>query len=122
MSLPSISTPTDNLYKFIAIFGLIMLVAGVVYLFYTMSSHLDKIEKRRMEALESAAKTGVKIEVNSDFEMVSRHALIQGAFVSVIGSAMVVFGFVNWYHRVQKFLDKQLVAETEKIVREASKA
>lgn len=48
--------PTDNLYKFMSIFGLALLLYGLITPFFVLSTNLEKIEKVAVEAAELSAR------------------------------------------------------------------
>lgn len=48
--------PTDNLYKFMSIFGLALLLYGLITPFFVLNTNLDKIEKVAVEAAELSAR------------------------------------------------------------------
>ncbi len=48
--------PTDNLYKFMSIFGLALLFYGLITPFFVLNTNLEKIEKVAVEAAELSAR------------------------------------------------------------------
>ena len=51
--------PTDNLYKFMSIFGLALLLYGLSAPFFVLDNNLEKIEKVAVEAAELSARVNL---------------------------------------------------------------
>lgn len=118
--------PTDSLYKFMALAGLVVMIAVPLYTLSKMweiqpqvaelkarvdsappSAALENIEEK-LQAIEelteyrvSAARLRVRID---QFGFLI--ALSTVSFVA--GGALAVFGFYLWYVRVQQYLDRAL--------------
>jgi len=142
--LPTIpNLPTDNLYKFIALAGL--LIAFVGYGF----QHLDeerwyaqtKVMEVELDALSSSSKELVKLteeqtlpndELSKEYENFQKslfefqkkfapmnspgsQKLYQWAGIAgYVGIILSIVGFVLWYQKVQKPLDEILKIQLEK--------
>jgi hypothetical protein len=142
MTPPLPQPPTDNLYKFMAIFGLIMYLFMPVLLLL----RLDQVEREKLEVglgkealiyhtaefqsqidqLKKAGDAGVqqkfddgfkalmeeslRLRQKSDFADVSlvnaTHLLVILPFDLVIGSLLMVGGFLLWYYKLQRYQDR----------------
>jgi hypothetical protein len=113
MNLPSL--PTDNLYKFMALSGIILIISS----FYIVWDHAE-----RSQELVRELKTGLAVEntysdnQGSDLSNLKlkleelEHILNQKptymTFLligQIIGLALSIIGFGLWYLRVQKYQD-----------------
>lgn len=130
MTIPSV--PTDNLYKFLAVFGLILIVYSSYMYDQSNSDIFTKLDK--LEAKESINKLKVekdstsitvqmdKINFNAEYKGVSRQAdrFIKLYTLYVIlfflGSGLSGVGFYCWYYRVQILNDDILKDERDKII------
>ena len=129
MNIPSV--PTDNLYKFWAIFGLILIVFSSYMLEQSNSvifTKLDKLEAKesinKLKAEQDSTSVSVKIDkinFNTEYKGVSRQA---DRFIKlytlyliflILGFGLSAIGFYCWFHRTQKLNDKILEIETEKV-------
>jgi hypothetical protein len=111
-----IQPPTDNLYKFMAIFGLILWVGGMFYpLTKAYELKRDQIELEaqvaQAEKNPEQANTVVLRKNLNQIRLALKASLayfIIGGISMVIGGCLMYFGFKWWYVRVQKPLDAQL--------------
>ena len=114
--LGRIPLPTDNIYKFYALFGLILFIFGwssVIYLnkstnefgFEAVIEHaaLDAIEKRtaKQEAIKVALKRKVEIAAtNKKFFLYCISAII------ALSLYLMFYGFRQWHTKVQPVQDE----------------
>ena len=123
MSVPL--PPSDNLYKFAAVSGCILLAAGTVgslYGFRELTERDDRLSERFVAMSTEAIKQGVSLDVPNtvyrqgldgnvrSFKMVICFCVITGA----IGIGMMGVGFSAWYNRVQRYQDALLKLEVMK--------
>lgn len=129
MNIPSV--PTDNLYKFSAIFGLILIVFGSYMVFKIDTDiylELDKLAAKEsineLKAEQDSISIKVKVDkINFDSEIknmsrqVNRYPKLLVFFYMLIAIGIVssFIGFVCWYHKTQKLNDKILEIETKKV-------
>jgi soluble cytochrome b562 len=132
MNIPNL--PTDNLYKFIAIFGLIIAVFSSYMLNKTPEDILSKVDKIEAENLINKLKTqkdSTSVEMNKilidvKIKQLSREVdnfpklLYLYCFLLILGFTLKGIGFYNWYYKTQTYNDKILKNETEKILSEKS--
>lgn len=132
----SVRPPTDNLYKFIAIFGLaILLVSGWSCLqTYSLQERLDRESVGRFRLLAEAIILSVA-EADGTFTRPTEseiQRLRDEAYGNVtdridaatpltlaiagmaIGAGLTIVGFTLWYRKVQRHLDKLLLAQIAK--------
>jgi len=125
--------PTDNLYKFIAIFGLVVTVVGFVFpriLIFDLQTQIIKLQGE-VVVLQAIAhdlhpKPDGKDFVSTYVEVKAKLQVIEGlarqieslAILFAIGVGAGVFlmlnGFSFWYLRVQRYQDKILKNDAEK--------
>jgi len=117
--------PTDNIYKFYALFGLALFVTGMFAFLSAYNSHRDmtyeiyqeqeilkKIENPtneqtiRLEVLDSRSETGSS---NKEFYM----KVVAIMFVASI--CLMFYGFAAWHFKVQPLQDKLREKDLEKI-------
>jgi len=117
MNLP-MSVPTDNVYKFVAIFGLVMVIAafwGVI----TQGSQTNDIvfvsapEIAALEAAQTSTPSEkVKLEVLKkrlqvaveDKKTINNYCVV----LAVLGTLASFIGFSFWYSKIQKHQDRLL--------------
>lgn len=118
-----IPVPTDNIYKFYALFGLLLVVFSLGAVFYVVDSTNDKVfntvpELSALHELpQPSAADKVKIALlerkltiaqsNKDF--------LTGAagVLCAMGLCIATFGFVKWHRDVQSHLDKLAQVQLE---------
>lgn len=117
--------PTDNIYKFYALFGLALLLACLLAFVSVYNTHLDRAFDvyQELETLKKVAQPNqaqkVRLEVlermseilpaNKEFYMSVISATI-GLCITLIG-----FGFYQWQFKVQPLQDKLLAKQIEKV-------
>ena len=108
--------PTDNLYKFMAIIGLIIWVAGVWYP-WTKAYEVEKehitLEAEIKHAQQHPAQSNlIELEKKEKLARLLFKAILVyfsiGVFGMLVGGFLMYYGFRLWYIRVQKPLDDQL--------------
>lgn len=108
--------PTDNLYKFMAIIGLIIWVGGGWYPWtkaYEVEKELITLEAEIKHAQQYPVQSNpVELEKNGKLVRLFLKATIVyfaiGTFGMMVGGVLMYYGFRFWYIRVQKPLDDQL--------------
>jgi hypothetical protein len=120
------SPPTDNLYKFIAVAGLVLLFGAPVY----WSSYTDASHGQRLEALRALLQKAATPDPRAAEEEVERHKkayeFVQDALskydqwvkylslvAAVAGLLLAAVGFWLWYVRVQRPQDTLLQRQVE---------
>jgi hypothetical protein len=132
MTLPHL--PTDNLYKFLSIFGLVLFVFGA-YLYNTKPNEIylkiddynikneilktntkkDSVLNLRQELVNEKIKLNViEKQINRDIKRLSKE-LKKYLIISILGIIMIGFGFLKWYYKTQYYNDKILKNESENL-------
>ncbi|OCH01841.1 hypothetical protein A6D98_02990 [Aliivibrio fischeri] len=120
----SANLPTDNVYKFLAIFGLLLVFFGG----YIFNSSLNSFNEQYIKLiLEKSELEGIKT-LNDHVEMEKKvvdkkiellksnkpfHSNFSG-FLVVFGFVTMLFGFHRWFFYLQPKLNQLLELEIEK--------
>lgn len=126
-----ISVPTDNIYKFMATFGLVVIISSLTLLIYMyqytndviyknataiydidIGSRSDKDKERRVKLLESEVKIAV---TNRDIGKFGFLALF------TIGLIISMYGFNKWYAFIQPKHDEILKLQRIKLQGEVNR-
>ena len=108
--------PTDNLYKFMAIFGLILWVGGALYPWtkaYEVEKEMITLKAEIKHAQEQPIQKNV-IELEKNLKLnrlLFKVAIVYfgfGTFSFLIGVPLTYYGFKFWYIHVQIPLDEKL--------------
>jgi len=108
--------PTDNLYKFMAIIGLMLWVGGTLYPWtkaYEVEKELIALEAEIKHAQELPAQLN-SIELEKKIKLIRLSFNATKAYFAIgilsflVGGFLTYYGFRLWYIRVQKPLDEQL--------------
>lgn len=128
---PSLSVPTDNIYKFTSLFGLALIVVSIVSFVSIYTSSLDRKIRYaeiviRVEAQPQRSK--------ADDDLLALNKTLLGVTKenerlasSVIGAALCIgillsaFGAHRWHHTVQQRDDKLALLQVEKLEAEIAK-
>jgi hypothetical protein len=125
-----IPLPTDNIYKFYALFGLLLFIFGIgatiaqtkltndfMVKSYIELELLKAIEKPNpVEALRRTV-TERMIEVEKSDKEFFKWGL---AFISAVGFFLMIYGFGKWHSRIQPTQDEMLQLQLEKLRREVA--
>ena len=146
MAIPIPNFPTDNLYKFMALSGLALLLASILFIEINLSrfdelSNQIEAKQKQVTFLRDLAKTsdneaninhleeGIAIikeneilisQLNVLLNRLSKH-LWSMFFLSGLGLSTSIAGFWLWYTRLQKFQDEVLQLNLEKTKLELNK-
>ncbi|MFK7738251.1 MAG: hypothetical protein AB8B50_19665 [Pirellulaceae bacterium] len=124
-----IAPPTDNLYKFVAIGGILVCIS-CGWLFYSTANSALLLEARVINAKQAEGE--VLVEDISFYEFLTHESILKTSllecfwysliFVGLFGFLLSVAGFVLWYFMVQRHLDAKLSREAQKAKCEARTA
>lgn len=143
MEFPSL--PTDNLYKFLATFGLVLLVFSS-YMFTQTPEKLyseidslqvqdqlikikvknDSIAKKLYDSKIVFEHVKDSLEFDSSIKRLNRKVdrlpklLYLYSVLLVIGFIATIVGFIRWYFRTQKYSDEILKNEADKYLKDKS--
>jgi hypothetical protein len=126
--IPNISGPTDNIYKFIALFGLALLISSILALVYTYDKYFDRGYSDLLELEVLKARTVLSSDDN--IKMVTlqnklntdqdNKETFKNYLMSCIGGSISIalLGCYFWLRKVQPKQDKLLDLQIEKMKRE----
>ena|SRR5690554_5124056 len=124
---PKIPVPTDNIYKFCATFGLVVMVVSLTLMFlnsrtanqvifdsakeyYDLRSSEDPLIDEREKLLDRQVKLAVDNREHGKWVL---------AVIFAIGFYSSCFGFYRWYTKVQPVHDEILELQRKKLELEA---
>ncbi|WP_217520012.1 MULTISPECIES: hypothetical protein [Vibrio] len=130
----NMNLPTDNLYKFLALFGLLLTVTGC-YMFNSSYTNFNNeyissiVELAKYENIEKPTKYEVtqKKALEKIIELLKANKpfnLNVSMFVIIIGLITMFYGFCRWHNKLQPKLDELLdlqVAKAKLEVRQLEK-
>lgn len=136
--------PTDNIYKFMAITGLLLIILGITYPYKELNKNIAEIYKlnsqanlilldkkelfysKQLSEQEYNAKlrqyNEKLIKLNEDQGIFNAHknqtglSIIIGLCGVVIGFLLALLGFILWYKKLQKYLDVIIKTKSERIM------
>lgn len=122
---PSIPVPTDNLYKFAALFGLVLIVASIVSVVSTYNSAYDELVEIAssyiaLEGKSDATTKQMKQLMDKRIEVIDSNREFYVFILSipiVIGGALSVWGFQRWA-RIQPLHDELIELQVAKVRKE----
>lgn len=126
--------PTDNLHKFVSVFGLILLLSSGLLIYWASTVTAAKLQHYGFEIMkaeetiaEMVSETSLtqvnihkkRIEINSQLKnfhySIFRVQMIVASLLFFSGVHQIFFGFRNWRRKVQNYSDEYLKFEVEKI-------
>ncbi len=120
-----IPLPTDNIYKFYALFGLLLLITTVLLFLFIYSSFQERSHERYVELKIFSSLEHLSVEQEARKEVLEAKegidksdkafylkAISIFAAVSII---LIIFGFIRWHTKVQPIQDEIAKKELEKI-------
>lgn len=123
-----IPIPTDNIYKFYALFGLALIFASVLMVFVTTSNTNEEVFKRtiEMETLKAVKEPTAPEKVRAEIlQKLIDIAIADKKFINQlcggvlgIGIVAVVFGFSRWHMLVQPAQDELVRLQIRKLKEE----
>ena len=120
----NISIPYDNIFKFYAIVGLVLMVAGSIFIwqseiemnkrFYDRYEELSSYFDQALTQEERARKARLEIELANEPQ---QEILRKGVFFLIfgLGSGLLGYGLFNWRKKVQPLDDEIKKYELEKL-------
>jgi hypothetical protein len=123
--------PTDNIYKFYALFGLLLLIFGVGSILYVTKSTNDLVFEDGVELATLKANTARSVAEETRFKLLERklevalqdkNTLSTGISVIIaFGIVMMVSGFWKWHTKVQPIQDEMAKLSLEKLRQEVER-
>jgi hypothetical protein len=127
---PTVPIATDNIYKFYALFGLVVLIFSGVVFVYAYTKHYEAAYKDflTLETLRATPESTLSAEdqvrkrilerkVKIDLSNKNIYSGISGA-IGGIGILLMAVGFYHWQTKVQPKQDQLLDLQLEKLRRE----
>jgi hypothetical protein len=122
---PSIPVPTDNIYKFICLFGLAVLVGSMLGSVYYISNSNELFMKRDLELTALNAKENLSpVEIKQKAHLEQHVEAIQldrkistRLFVAcmLVSFFVAAGGFLGWFIKVQPKQDELINLQIEKM-------
>lgn len=122
-----IPLPTDNIYKFYALFGLMLLITSILGVVVISTSTNDKLYSlmKEYEAIPGTKEEKEKSDLAKVIEkrleiQVSNKKLFLRVFGAAIGFAIMLsgYGFRQWHTKIQPKQDEYFELQLEKLRRE----
>jgi hypothetical protein len=126
--LPSVPIAMDNIYKFAALFGLVVMISTIVAMLYLLKinyefgiSTIDELEllkvKENLTQAESIRKSAIEqiLELRNFGTKSFMYVL---DFFFIIGGLVCFWGFYCWFKKVQPKQDELFNLQIEKMKRE----
>ena len=125
-----IPLPTDNIFKFYALFGLVLVIFGFSAIIYLNKTTNDLIFDTvlKIEVLESSTDLSsvqetelIILERKQEIAITDKDGFVfLGAFLIGIGVVLMVIGFYHWHTKIQPLQDKILELTIKKLEQELS--
>ena len=126
--LPKVTVPTDNIYKFYALFGLVLLIFSLSSLIYTNQSRNDAIFKIiiEQETLNAVIQPNTTQQVTSavlarKLEIIKSDKwfyLISISILACIAGYLIYYGFTKWHNKIQPLQDELIELSIKKLKKE----
>ncbi|MGZ5858147.1 MAG: hypothetical protein ACXWJK_12970 [Burkholderiaceae bacterium] len=128
---PSLSIPTDNIYKFACLFGLALIISTIFAFVSTYTTSLESKIKYTatiisLEAKEqrSKAENDLLVMDKQLIEVTKTNEKFADSAIGVvfgIGFILSIYGAIRWYNNIQMRDDKLGVLQLEKLEIEIAK-
>ena len=118
-----IPLPTDNIYKFVSLFSLVLLIFSFGMIFYASSTsnavvfehwvELETLQAQEKLSVEQASRLRSlerKVELAVENKKTYTQLAAGGSMVGILG---VFLGFGYWHKRIQPLADQMAVAQLE---------
>ncbi len=116
--------PTDNIYKFFALFGLVIMVTGCVMFSSMLERYNERIysaflEASRLEQIEKPSALQEKqlevVESRYEISISDRNFYVTiSGIITGLGVILMFFGFYHWMKYIQPEVDRFLKVRLEK--------
>lgn len=126
-----IPLPTDNIYKFYALFGLLLFISSLAAYLYLHKSTNELIFEtavlvEELETREKPSAADLKrkemAEKRVSIAVEDRKAFNTClAFLAGLGSCLTILGFAAWHFKVQPLQDKLLNLQIQKVEQDLKK-
>lgn len=129
-----LSPPTDNLHKFISVFGLILLFSSAILIYWGSNNAISRMEhygsgiRNSEERLAKAKQNDDLDQVLIERNKIKTYSEIKNFHVYILNVQMIIasllffsgihqiiFGFRSWRRKVQNLSDEYLKLEVDKM-------
>lgn len=118
-----IPLPTDNIYKFAALFSLLLLISAFGTIIYASNSsnavifehwaELESLQAQEKPSVEQASRRKA-LERKIEVTLADRKTFVAfAAVMACLGTLGVVLGFGYWHKRIQPLADQMAVTQLE---------
>jgi len=117
-----IPLPTDNIYKFIALFSLVLFISGFGTLIYATNTtnaafehwvEIETLQALEKPTLEQAARLQ-SLEKKIEIAVADKDAYKTLAYIMITaGTIGVILGFGYWHRRIQPLADQMAATQLE---------
>lgn len=128
---PSLPIPTDNIYKFACLFGLVLIVAGIFAFLSSYSSALDRkvhyseaLIPLEAKAQRTKAEDAILAMNKNLIEVTKSNENVANGFITVvlvIGGSLSFYGAGKWHSEIQKRDDQLAALQLRKLEAEVKK-
>ncbi|RYY90114.1 MAG: hypothetical protein EOO15_03920 [Chitinophagaceae bacterium] len=128
---PSIPIPTDNIYKFACLFGLVLIVAGIFAFVSSYSSALDRkvhyseaLIPLEAKAQRTKAEDAILAMNKNLIEVTKSNENVANGFITVvlvIGGSLSFYGAGKWHSVIQKRDDQLASLQLRKLEAEVKR-
>lgn len=123
-----IPLPTDNIYKFYALFGLVLLISSFVLFFQTYTTFQERFferyialesltNKKKLSANDLANKEVLETKSKIDESDKSAYLGFIGIFIA-FSLFLIAYGFRKWHVKIQPQQDLVIQKQIEKLTLE----
>ena len=122
-----IPLPTDNIYKFYALFGLMLLITSIVGIVWVGTSTNEKLYSLVKE-YEAIPGTQEEKEKNDLAKVIEQLMVVQAeskksstiglTVMAVIAALLMLYGFDRWHTKIQPKQDEYFELQLQKLRRE----
>lgn len=126
--LPKVTVPTDNIYKFYSLFGLVLLIFSFSSLIYINQNRNNTIfeiiiEQETLNAIKNptATQKAKKLVLSRKYEIISSDKyfyLISISLLATIASFLIYYGFNRWHNKIQPRQDELIELSIRKLKKE----
>ena len=120
-----VPVPTDMIYKFYALFGLVLFILSLGLTVYQIKNLNELIFSSHVEKAEIQAKENKSLRDSARIEVIEKrisYALkdqrpfeLMFTFIGAFGMLISVYGFWKWHREIQPLQDEQLRLSVEKL-------
>ncbi|SFJ31035.1 hypothetical protein SAMN05216206_3895 [Pseudomonas guineae] len=118
-----IPLPTDNLYKFVALFSLVLLISAFGTIIWATNAangvafehwvEIESLQSKEALSVEQASRLKA-LEKQIEVAVADKETYVTSAqIISTLGTLGIFFGFGYWYKRLQPIADEMAATQLE---------